>query len=584
MPKCRVCGKEMQKTSEENYYCDNPKCKAKDIKFSLDDLAEGDLNEWNAGRSTKEKATDWFKGQKEKIETKVTEKVSQIPSKVSGKITHEVKGGLQSAGRWAKDQTREVRATFSDALKEGVLGAIAGPSTVFNIWLCLTIIFITIPAFLPTVDTLTYTMGSSVRLTPNYNQKIGPYFSRINEEWLSLNTWRLHMMLLFLIWPWVSLIQFFLLKMSETSAVPIGNNLFYQTASSTRTINRAILYFTLAMVSFWVLMQVFNKAIGYVYGVEYCPPEVPVCKQSEEQGSKTGSAYSLYIDTLDLEQSSVKCSSQTSSCEKLITGITLTNKNDKDGPTLENVRMKLIYNNTNEWEAKDICNNANLCNLEPQDSKEVQVQIDNPSLTLVGFSKWENKPLTVEVTYDMKAESIKQYYVYRADKDITVESPEHVRGPGPIDMKITFIPKTYPVRFEKGSESSIKNDATIVMKIRVLNTLSGEAKINKIDVVQNSGKEPKEQYLLKLIDCGDSPTTGNDESFSIDETIKLKRRISSEEFGEIYPGSQKLIQCEFKSPNDLTDRNTLTFYVSADYEYTEKKDTHTYVYSETQEV
>jgi hypothetical protein len=576
MPKCPVCGKEMEKTSEKNFYCNDSKCGAYLEKFSFDDVKEGEdkaqkaereLDQEKANRSTKEKVTDWFKGQKEKIETKTVQTVEAAP----GKMLKTAESGAIKGTEWLGKQTKGIRVTGGMVAKEFIIGIFAGPSMVFNIWLFLTIAFQIAPTFFPTIDTLSTVTGAQLHATSTYYKFIFPSYRRINEQWLSINYWSIHMVALAIIWPFVSVIQVLVALMNQAGEIPIASGLFYRSAGIPRTIGRASLYSSGILLAVAGMMLATNYVATNLYNVQYCPPEVPFCPTGSEAGTKIGEVASLEIDDTALMQGSVKQG------ETLTTVIKLTNKNEKI--PIEGVSLK-IYEEDQEgnpkpdktWQSTYSCYDTNPCTIQPNDY--VEVMVDITGLNKTGTAEnWERKPLVIKVNYKLKTESTKQYYIYRSDKDVTLKSPEHVRGAGPIDVKLVFYPNEYSVMLEKAGTSR-KNSMPILMGLQFVNNYYGEANVNEINISQVGIN-----LLAHPDKCDEYSVEGTNDKFFIRDSFKLEEKIESEPG---YPQNQKLITCKFNPPEEqLSDsRLTITFTASIGYDYSEKRDTATYVYTQ----
>jgi hypothetical protein len=546
--------------------------------------------EWEDNKKRQEKEKGWAQDeeyQKKYGKTKEEYDESSLKDKLGLKwdaAKEKVVGTLKSAPKtaavetlsWIGRQGKEAKDVGVSAGKEFILSLFAGPAFIFNIWLFLVILFQLAPTFFPMIDTLSAGTGKSLNTASYYTQFIFPYYRRINEQWLNFNSWSLYMVVAAIIWPFISLTQFFSSRMTQNTEIPIVSNIFYKTSSATRSINRATLYGSLALLSVAGLMQGTVWAAENVLGIKYCPPEVPGCPSGDESGTKIGDIASLEIDDTNLMKSSVK------ELGTLYATIKLSNKNSQDGPAIEGVRLKLYQVDSNGnatgpiFEPLYICNDTNPCTIEPQDYVEPMVQISGLELLHPETNTWEVKRMVLEVSYKLKVESSKQYYIYRSDKDITEKSPEHIRGPGPIDLKLLLYPNEYPLKFEKGGVS-IPNDIPILMRLELLNNnYYGEAVINQFNVTETG----IEQYFSKPSTCdNDYSIVGGGGDFTVSGppiTLEEKR----DEQGTIFPKNRKTITCQFNPPEQFVDmsRIMIKFSSSVMYDFTEKHDTVTYVY------
>jgi hypothetical protein len=496
--------------------------------------------------------------------------------KIVGTLKSAPKTAAVETLSWVGRQTKEAKDVGVSAGKEFILSLFAGPAFIFNIWLFLVILFQLAPTFFPMIDTLSASSGKSLNTASYYTQFIFPYYRRINEQWLNFNSWSLYMIVAAIIWPFVGLTQFFANRMTQNTEIPIATNIFYKTSSVTRGINRATLYGSLMLLSVAGLMHGTVWAAENVLGIKYCPPEVPGCPSGDESGTKIGDIASLEIDDTNLMKSSVKEGGT------LYATIKLTNKNSQDGPPIERVRLKLYQVDSNGnatgpiWQPLYSCNDANPCTIEPQDYVEPMVEISG--LTLQNPDRdWEAKRMVLEVSYRLKVESSKQYYIYRSDKEITEKSPEHIRGPGPIDLKLLLYPNEYPVKLEKGG-GSIPNVIPILMRLELLNNnYHGEAVINQFNFTETG----IEQYFPQPSACdNDYSIVGDNGDFIVSGlpiTLEEKR---DEQGPSFFAKNRKIITCQFNPPAQFGDisRIMIKFSSSVMYDFTEKHDTATYVY------
>jgi transcription initiation factor TFIIIB Brf1 subunit/transcription initiation factor TFIIB len=560
---------------------------------------EAEKLEWRAAHETSKKQEKWTEEfdkdeeyQKKYGKTKKEYDESSLKDKLGFKwgaakeaAKEKVVGTLKSAPKtvatetlsWVGRQGKEARDVGTSAAKEFILGLFAGPGFIFNIWLFLVILFQIAPTFFPMIDTLSAGTGKSLNTASYYTQFIFPYYRRINEQWLNFNSWSLYMVVAAIIWPFVSLTQLFANRMTQNTEVPIASNIFYKTSSATRSINRATLYGSLALLSVAGLMQGTVWAAENVLGIKYCPPEVPGCPSGDESGTKIGDIASLEIDDTNLMKSSVK------ELGTLYATIKLSNKNSQDGPPIEGVRLKLYQVDSNGnatgpiFEPLYICNDVSPCTIEPQNYVEPMVQISGLTLQHPEKNDWEVKRMVLEVSYKLKVESSKQYYIYRSDKDITEKSPEHIRGPGPIDLKLLLYPNEYPLKFEKGGVS-IPNDIPILMRLELLNNnYYGEAVINEFTIKETG----TEQYFPQPSTCDNNYSiVGSNGDFTVSGPPITLEENRDEQGPSILRKSRKIITCQFSPPAQFVDmsRIMIKFSSSVMYDFTEKHDTVTYVY------
>jgi len=594
MVKCPKCGRDMDHRPKLRYYhcknCDKFITEIQGRKLEEEERIardralvehrekiEGERAGWGLGKRFKFWLRGKVSGGKETVIEKgkheketVVYRTEKIPKEFATAIAKKTKekvtaGARRVGGAVGRTIDREVIKPTTGLFTAAFFGMVAGPCFFLFFNMLLNVTFVTIPLFIPTIDTLAAVSGRPLMLSRSYNRMIAPQAERINQDWLLMEHWVPYMMVAFFVWPWISMIEFLSYQLYQGKMIP---GFIYTASRGTYTLNRSIVILTLIVLFTNYSMLTMNWALAQFMDIEYCPPEIPFCQTGEEVGTKTGPDRSLYIDTFSLEEMSVE------SGRTLYGMIKITNKNDEDGPTLKNVRL-IVYESAMSnvtWESEYMCNEADPCEIKPKDYRDVLVEIP---LTIREGKEWERKDLVVQVRYDMIAECTKQFYIYKSDKYVTLRSPEHVRGSGPVNLKIIFYPNEYSVWFEKGGISK-KNDMPILMALKFENKLQGRAYITEMNITQTG----KEEYLLERpSDCEglDTREIDDDKKFSIDVDINLKRSVQA--FAGI-PPNVKWISCRFEPPSEFTDRSTtLTFYGSAKYEYTEKKSTYTYVYS-----
>lgn len=584
MVKCPKCGEDMTPTPSTGLYkCQNcgarkPMGRDKALLMQREKIEEERagwglgkrFRFWLGGKASRGKETLVEKGKHVK-ETVVhrTEKIpKEFATAIAKKTKEKVTAGARAVGSVVKEEAREVKETGIGLAKSAMAGAMAGPCVFLCFNIFLNVLFVTIPLFIPTIDTLAAASGRPLLLSRSYNRMIAPQAERINQDWLLMEHWTPYMMIALFVWPWISMIEFLSLQLYRGRMIP---HFVYSVSRSTYTFNRSIIILTLIILFSNYAMLTMNWALAQFMDIEYCPPEIPFCQTGEEVGTKTGPDRILYIDTFSLEEMSVE------SGRNLYGMIKLMNKADLDGPTLKNVVLR-VSNGTDTFESEYLCNEIEPCEIKPKDYRDVLIEIP---LYVKEGKDWEKKELDVTVQYDMIAECTKQFYIYKSDKYVTLRSPEHVRGSGPVNLKIIFYPNEYWLLFEKGGISPPKeNTMPIMMALKFENKLYGRAYITEINITQTG----KEEYLLERPhDCEGFETWSIDDNkkFSIMTDFNLKRSVQA--FAGI-PPNVKWISCRFEPPSEFIDRSTtLTFYGSVKYDYTEKKSTYSYVYSKSLE-